>query len=164
MVCFFFIIINLLVVNIWKWWARRFSKIKQQLLSKISYNVSIKQLQGAYVTIFGKIDQLRASTEIHFLLVLESSFMHYPVLDQRWPCKSAFTDSFLLVLLNHENAFLIAIALRGINRTTRGTKLLLTAVMAHMHAVDFISLCQILKAQHCQWCIYTRAYQGLCPG
>ena len=39
------------------------------------------------------------------------------------------------------------LALRGINRTAWGTKLLHTAVSASL--VDCISLCHILKAQHC---------------
>ena len=38
-------------------------------------------------------------------------------------------------------------ALRGINRTAWGAKLLLTPVLAFF--VDYISLCHTLKAQHC---------------
>ena len=51
--------------------------------------------------------------------------------------RSAYTDGFLL---NHEDAFLSP----GINRTAWGTKLLLTAVLAH--PVDCTSLGLILKA------------------
>ena len=39
------------------------------------------------------------------------------------------------------------LALRGINRTVWGTKLLQTGVLAH--PVDYISSCQIMKAWHC---------------
>ena len=39
------------------------------------------------------------------------------------------------------------LALRGINRTALGTKLLLTVVFSSL--VDYISSFQILKAQHC---------------
>ena len=58
--------------------------------------------------------------------------------------KSAFTDSLLLMLLNHEDAFL---GPEGHYRTAWDTKLLLTAVLSS--PVDCISLCQILRAKHC---------------
>ena len=48
------------------------------------------------------------------------------------------------MLLNHEGPFH---GTGGINRTTWGTKLLLTAVWASL--VDCISLCHLLKVQHC---------------
>ena len=48
---------------------------------------------------------------------LRESYTH--ALDQM--ARSALTDGFLLMLLNHEDAFL---ALRGINRSAWGTKLL----------------------------------------
>ena len=98
------------------------------------------------VTISGKINHLGALTEIQFLPVRESSLMHYPkyqVLYHRWPgllLQMAFCRSCLTKRMNF-------LALRGINRTAWGTKLLLTAILAH--PVDCISSCQILKAQHC---------------
>jgi len=54
--------------------------------------------------------------------------MNYPehqVLYRRLLCRSALIDSFLLMGVNHEGAFL---ALRGINKTAWDTKLLVMAV------------------------------------
>ena len=71
------------------------------------------------------------------------TLMHYPETPSTRQ-RSAFTDGFLPMLLNHEGAFHGPGAL---NKTAWGTKLLLTAVQASL--VDCISLCHLLKAQHC---------------
>ena len=73
--------------------------------------------------------------------------MHYPGTPstrQKKIARSAFTDVFLPMLLNHEVHFMV---LKGINRTAWGTKLLYMAVWASL--VDCISLYHILKAHHC---------------
>ena len=96
-----------------------------------------------YVTIFGKIDHLYASTKIHFLSVREN-YIHAlfrntkcltidgQVRFYRWP----FADT-----VEPQGCIF------GINRTAWGTKLLLKVVLSS--PVDCISSCQILKAQHC---------------
>ena len=99
------------------------------------------------MTIFGKIDHLCASTEIHFLPV-PKSYIHalprtYQALDNRLPGLLLQTAIYRC----YETTRVNFMVLRGINRTAWGTKLLLTTVLATF--VDCISLCHILKAQHC---------------
>ena len=65
--------------------------------------------RSIYVTIFGKIDHLHASTEIHFLPVRES-YIH--ALSRNAKCLTIdgqvcfYRRPFLSMLLNHEDAFL----------------------------------------------------------
>ena len=96
------------------------------------------------MTIFGKIDHLRASTEVHLLPVHER-YIHaqHQVLDDRLPgllLQTAFYRCYETTRVH----FMI---LRGINRTAWGTRLLLTPVLASF--VDCVGLCHTLKAQYC---------------
>ena len=91
----------------------------------------------------GKIGLMCTSTVFHFLFVRESTTQKHQVLDDRWPgllSQMAFYRCCQTTRMNFS-------ALRGINRTGWGTKLLLTAVLAH--PVDCISSGLMLNAQHC---------------
>ena len=108
-----------------------------------------------YVTIFGKINHLRASTEIHFWPVPESyvhscTIQKYQAVDNRLPGLLLQT-AFYRCCVTTRVHFMV---LRGINRTVWGTKLLLTTVLTSF--VDCISLCHTLKAQHCSLVALTR--------
>ena len=108
-----------------------------------------------YVTIFGKIDHLLASNEIHFLPVQER-YIH--ALSRNTNCLTI--DGHVCF---YRRLFTNAVKPRGciskvlgrINRTAWGTKLLLTAFLASL--LDCISSCHLLKAQHCSlspnWCL-----------
>ena len=99
------------------------------------------------MTIFGKIDHLRVTTEIHFLPVQER-YIH--ALSRNTNCliidgqvyfyRQLFTDAVKprRCISWYWGAL---IGLHG------GTKLFLTAVLASL--VDCISSCHLLKAQHC---------------
>ena len=100
------------------------------------------------MTIFGKIDHLRASTEIHFLPVHERyihacTIQKHQALDHRLPGLLLQTAFYRCC----ETTRVHFMVLRGINGTAWGTRLLLTPVLAYF--VDCISLCHKLKAQHC---------------
>ena len=85
------------------------------------------------------------TTELHFCLYMKVALIHHEkhqVLDHRWPgllSQTAFCQCFRTTRMHFS-------ALRGINRTAWGTKLLLMAVLAY--SVDCISLCHILKVQY----------------
>ena len=97
-----------------------------------------------YVIIFGKIDHLRGSTEIHFLPIPEScTIRKHQVLDSRLPGLVLQTAFYRCCEITRVN-FMV---LRGINRVAWGIKLLLVPILASF--VDCISLCHTLKAQHC---------------
>ena len=87
------------------------------------------------------------STVFHFLSLRESYthalYQKHQVLDDRWPgllSQTAFYQCCQTTIIHF-------LALRGINRTAWGTKLLLTAVLAH--PMDCSSSGPILKAEHC---------------
>ena len=105
------------------------------------------------MTIFGKIDHLRTSNEIHFLPVQER-YIH--ALFRNTNCLTidgqvCFYTAFYRCCETTRVHFKV---LGHVNRTAWGTKLLLTAVLASL--VDCISSCHLLKAQHCSlspnWC------------
>ena len=100
------------------------------------------------VTIFGKIDHLRASAGIHFLPVPENyipacTIQKHQGIDNKLPGLLLQTAFYRCC----ETTRVHFMVLRGINRAAWGTKLLLTPVLASF--VDCISLCYIVKAQHC---------------
>ena len=115
-------------------------------------NSAIPDLE--YLTIFGKIDYLHASNEIHFLPVQER-YIH--ALSRNTNCLTIDGQ-----VCFYRRLFTDAVKPRGcISRSWGaliglhgGTKLLLTAVLASL--VDCISSCHLPKAQHCSlspnWC------------
>ena len=108
-----------------------------------------------FVTIFKKIDHLRASTEIHFLPVQER-YIH--ALSRKTNCLTIYRWPSLLLQAAFyrccETTRVYFMVLGCVNRTAWGTKLFLTAVWASL--VNCISSCHLLKAQHCSlspnWC------------
>ena len=100
------------------------------------------------VTVFWKTDHLRTRTEIHLLPVHDRhthacTIQEHQALDNRLP-------GLLLQMAFYrccETARVHFIILGCVNRTAWGTKLLLTTVWTSL--VDCISLCHLLKAQHC---------------
>ena len=85
-----------------------------------------------------------------FCLYKKDTFMHYQLLDHRWPSLLLQTAFYRCC----ETTRVHFKVLGHVNRTAWGTKLLLTAVLASL--VDCISSCHLLKAQHCSlspnWC------------
>ena len=106
------------------------------------------------MTIFGKIDHLRASNEIHFLPVQER-YIH--ALSRNTNCLTIDGQVCFLQAAFYrccETTRVHFMVLGCVNRTAWGTKLLLTAVLASL--VDCISSGHLLKVQHCSlspnWC------------
>ena len=107
------------------------------------------QLILLYVTIFGKIDHLRASNEIHFLPVQER-YIH--ALSRNTNCLTidgqvCFYRPAAFYRCCETTTRVHFMVLGCVNRTAWGTKLLLTAVLASL--VDCISSGHLLKVQHC---------------
>ena len=99
------------------------------------------------MTVFWKTDHLDTRTEIHLLPVhdrhtheLSRSTKHYYTID----CQVCFYRRLYRCCETMRVHFMV---LGHVNRTEWGAKLLLTAVWASL--VDCISLCHLLKAQHC---------------
>ena len=59
------------------------------------------------MTVFWKTDHLHTRTEIHLCLYIIAQLMHYSEtpITRQYIARSAFTDGFLPMLLNHESAF-----------------------------------------------------------
>ena len=108
-----------------------------------------------YVTGSGKTGLIATITDIHFLPVRESCTHALPrntqVLDHRWPGLLLQTAFYRCCQTTRVHF----VALKGINRTAWGTRLLLlTAVLASL--VDSTSLCPTPRAQHC--CLSPNGY------
>ena len=107
-----------------------------------------------YVTGSGKTGLIATITDIHFLPVRESCThalsRNTQVLDHRWPGLLLQTAFYRCCQTTRVHF----VALKGLNRTAWGTRLLLTAVLASL--VDSTSLCPTPRAQHC--CLSPNGY------
>ena len=112
------------------------------------------------MTIFGKSTISAHQLKSIFCLYKLERYIHAlsrnttKLLNHRW--QSLFLQTAFYRCCETTRVHFMVLGRRGVNRTARGTRLLLTAVLASL--VDCISSCHdhLLKAQHCSlgpnWC------------